>query len=202
MAILTQHPQPSPHSMKSLFNYFFRGLLVVFPLGATFFVTGISIEWLNTLSSSWIPGDWAQSIPGLGLLLSFAIIVAIGLVFSITLTKPIIQFVEKILTKTPIISIIYHSLKDLTEAFVGEKKKFDRPVLVQLSADGPYRIGFITQEHFKVDSFELTAVYCPHSYNFSGNLFLVEANRVYPMDMDPSQAMRLIVSGGVSQTGK
>ena len=110
--------------MKSLFNYFFRGLLVVFPLGATFFVTGISIEWLNTLSSIWIPGEWAQSIPGLGLLLSFAIIVAIGLVFSITLTKPIIQFVEKILTKTPIISIIYHSLKDLTEAFVGEKKKY------------------------------------------------------------------------------
>ena len=85
---------------------------------------------------------------------------------------------------------------------MGEKKKFDRPVLVQLSADGPYRIGFITQEHFTVDSFELTAVYCPHSYNFSGNLFLVDASRVYPMDMDPSQAMRLIVSGGVSQTGK
>ena len=187
--------------MKSLFNYFFRGLLVVFPLGTTFFVTGISIEWLNTLSSSWIPGDWVQSIPGLGLLLSFAIIVAIGLVFSITLTKPIIQFVEKILTKTPIISIIYHSLKDLTEAFVGEKKKFDRPVLVQLSADGPFRIGFITQEHFTVNSFELTAVYFPHSYNFSGNLFLVDPTRVYPMDMDPSQAMRLVVSGGVSQTG-
>ena len=74
--------------MKSLFNYFFRGLLVVFPLGATFFVTGISIEWLNTLSSIWIP-DWVQSIPGLGLLLSFAIIVAIGLVFSITLTNPL-----------------------------------------------------------------------------------------------------------------
>tara|TARA_B100000963_G_C22540110_1_gene631770 strand:+ start:74 stop:643 length:570 start_codon:yes stop_codon:yes gene_type:complete len=188
--------------MKSIINYFIRGLLVVFPLGATFFVTGITIDWLNNLSSSWIPGDWAQSIPGLGLVLSFAIIVAIGLIFSITLTKPIIHVIEKILTKTPIISIIYHSLKDLTEAFVGEKKKFDRPVLVQLSADGPFRIGFITQENFVVNSFELTAVYCPHSYNFSGNLFLVDTSRVHPVDIDPSQAMRLIVSGGVSQTGK
>ena len=87
--------------MKSLINYFFRGLLVVFPLGATFLVTGLTIDWLNTLSSSWIPGDWAQSIPGLGLVLSFAIIVVIGIIFSITLTKPIIQFVEKYLPKLP-----------------------------------------------------------------------------------------------------
>jgi uncharacterized membrane protein len=186
--------------MKALITYFLRGLLIIFPLGATIFVTGIILDWLNTLSSQWIPIDLVQNIPGLSLLISFFIVVLIGLILSIAFTKPIVQFIEKILTKTPLVSIIYQSLKDLTEAFVGEKKKFNRPVLVQLSEDGPYRIGFITQENFSPNEHKLTAVYCPHSYNFSGNLFLVEPSRVHPLAMDPAQAMRLIVSGGVSQS--
>ncbi len=184
--------------MKAVITYFLRGLLIIFPLGATIFVTGIILEWLNMLSSQWIPIDMVKDIPGLSLFISFFIVVLIGLVFSVALTKPIVHFIEKILTKTPLVSIIYQSLKDLTEAFVGEKKKFNSPVLVQLSADGPYRIGFITQEDFTTKEHQLTAVYCPHSYNFSGNLFLVEPHRVSPLSMDPAQAMRLIVSGGVS----
>ena len=93
-------------------------------------------------------------------------------------------------------------LEGLNRSFCRRKEKNSTGLYSsRLSADGPFRIGFITQEHFTVDSFELTAVYCPHSYNFSGNLFLVDPTRVYPMDMDPSQAMRLVVSGGVSQTG-
>ena len=184
--------------MKTIFNYFFRGLLFVFPLFATFYVIIQLANWLDesfsALLYTWLP----VQIPGLGIVTAFFVIVLLGFLITRAISKPLFAYFEQIIAKIPIIKIIYTALKDFTEAFVGDKKKFNRPVIVSL-VDGVDRIGFITEKNLSLLQIQdRVAVYCPHSYNFSGNLFLVDPNRISPLNVNPTDAMKFAVSAGVT----
>jgi uncharacterized membrane protein len=135
----------------------------------------------------------------LGIFTVFFGIALIGYIFSRAFTQPIVSYFEKLLTRLPLIKIIYTSLKELTEAFVGDKKKFNKPVLVDLGPTEIKRVGFITQKDLsKLGLESMVAVYCPHSYNFSGNLFLVPRKNVSPLHINSTDVMKYIVSGGVT----
>ena len=184
--------------MKQIANYFFRGLLFILPLFATIYVVIVLINWtdetLNMLLYSWLPFQ----IPGLGILTAFALIVFLGMAVSWAISKPVFAYFESLFARIPFIKIIYTSFKDFTEAFVGNKKKFNRPVLVSFM-DGVDRIGFITEDKLsKIGVENRIAVYCPHSYNFSGNLFLVDPNRIKLLNINPADAMKFAVSAGVT----
>ena len=185
--------------MKLIFNYFFRGLLFILPIFATFYVLIVIVNWtderLHSLLFSWAPFQ----IPGLGLITAFFMVVFLGYAVSWAISKPIFSYFERFIAKTPLVKIIYTAFKDFTEAFVGKKKKFNRPVVVNL-VDGVDRIGFVTTDDLSLLGIEnKIAVYCPHSYNFSGNLFLVDAGRVTPLNINSSDAMKFAVSAGVTQ---
>jgi len=102
--------------------------------------------------------------------------------------------------KLPFVRLLYSSSKDLLSAFVGEKRRFDAPVLVALQPDGAVKaLGFVTSE--SMEDFGLTdhvAVYLPESYNFAGNLFVVPRSRVTRLERESAEVMAFIVSGGVS----
>lgn len=185
--------------MRPIFNNFLRGLLLVFPIGATIYIIFAAVRWsnnvLNNLLFNWLNID----IPGLGIITIFFGIAAIGYVFSRAVTRPLVTYFEHFLTRVPIIKIIYTSLKELTEAFVGDKKRFNKPVLVDLGAMEAKRIGFVTQRdlsHIGVE--DMVAVYCPHSYNFSGNLYLIPSKNISPLNLNSTTVMKYIVSGGVT----
>lgn len=186
------------HSMKQLLNYFLRGLIFAFPLFATFYIITALVNWIdNTLYSlifGWLPFD----VPGLGIITAFFLIVILGYMVTRAFSRSLLSYFEQLLEQTPFVKIIYTAFKDLTVAFVGEKKRFNRPAMVRLT-DGIDRIGFITEENltdFKVEN--RIAVYFPHSYNFSGNLFLVDPSFVTPLDIDPSDVLKFTVSAGVT----
>lgn len=184
--------------MRILFNYFFRGLLFVFPLFATLYVVILLVNWLddtfNTILFNWLP----IKVPGLGIITAFFIIVFLGYAISRAIYRPLFSYFEQVITRIPIIKIIYTSLKDFIEAFVGDKKKFNRPVLVNF-VDGVDRIGFLTEDQLDLLKLEnRVAVYFPHSYNFSGNLYLVDPEKVTPLDVNPADAMKFAVSAGVT----
>ncbi|MEX0647083.1 MAG: DUF502 domain-containing protein [Balneolaceae bacterium] len=184
--------------MKPFINYFLRGLLFVFPLFATLYVVILLVNWvndsLNSILFNWLP----INIPGLGIITAFFLIILLGFGITRAFAKPLFSYLERLLEKTPFIKIIYTAFKDFTEAFFGEKKRFNKPVIVNL-VDGVDRIGFITETDLRVLQVQnRIAVYCPHSYNFSGNLFLVEPSRVKPLDIDPADAMKFAVSAGVT----
>lgn len=185
--------------MKLLITYFLRGLLFIFPVFATFYVVIQLVNWVDesfsNLLYSWLPWE----VPGLGLITAFFIIVLLGLVVSQAISKPLFAYFEKLMSRIPFIKIIYTALKDFTLAFVGDKKKFNQPVLVNF-IDGIDRVGFITEENLNLLNIEnRVAVYCPHSYNFSGNLFLVDPKRLTKLDINPSEAMKFAVSAGITQ---
>ncbi|MCU0438464.1 MAG: DUF502 domain-containing protein [Raineya sp.] len=179
--------------MKYFLRYFFRGLLFVAPASITIYSLYSIFMWVDTLFPH-LP------IPGLGLVIVLGGTTILGYLGSAWLTRPILQFFDTILEKLPFVRLIYSSIKDLTSAFVGEKKKFDKPVLVQLSQDSNLkRLGFLTQDDLTELGIgeESVAVYVPHSYNFSGNLYVVEKKFVTLLETDGADIMKFIVSGGV-----
>lgn len=173
-------------------KYFLRGLLFVVPIALTTFIIFETIQWLDNL----IP----YKVPGLGLLTILVVISLVGYLASTLLAGPIFNMLEDLMIKVPLVNIIYTSLKDLIAAFVGDKKKFDKPVLVALTSDlTVLKPGFITQEDLSsLGLIDQVAVYLPHSYNFSGNLYIVPAKYVKPMNATGADVMKFIVSGGVS----
>ncbi len=177
---------------RRFLKYFLRGLLFVVPLALTIYFIIATIQFLDGIIP--IP------IPGLGILIMLGFITFVGYLAGLFLTRPIFDAVERWLFKVPLVNIIYTSIKDLMSAFVGDKKKFNIPVLVKLS-QSMTRMGFITNDDLSVlGSTELVAIYFPHSYNFSGNLYLVPRENVSPIEnIKSADIMKFIVSGGVSE---
>jgi uncharacterized membrane protein len=180
---------------KRFIRYFLRGLLFVVPIAMTVYVIILVINFLDGIIP--IP------VPGLGILIMIGFITFVGYMAGMFLTKPIFEEFERWVFKIPLVNILYTSVKDLMSAFVGDKKKFNVPVIVKLS-EGMSRLGFVTQDDLSVlEESDLVAIYFPHSYNFSGNLYLVPRNNVRILkDVKSSDVMKFIVSGGVSPLTK
>ncbi len=178
--------------MRRLVRYFLEGLLYVIPLAVTVFV-------LYKIFVT-VDGFLKLPIPGLGFVLTIIGITLIGLLASNVLTRGLLALVDKLFEKVPFIKLIYTSIKDLIGAFVGDKKSFDKPVLVTLTTGGHAKaIGFITRESLETYGLvDHVAVYFPQSYNFAGNLLIFPKDQVQPLDVGSSEAMAFLVSGGVS----
>lgn len=180
-------------TLKRVFNYFLRGLLFLVPVAITIYIIVVSIQWLDGL----IP----VKVPGLGLLIIITGITVFGYLGSTLIVKPFFDLLEELLIKLPLVNLIYTSIKDLIEAFVGDKKKFNQAVVITMDENTSLKkLGFITQDNLSHLGMEdMVAVYCPHSYNFSGNLFVVPRKNVSPIDnVASSDFMKFVVSGGVS----
>jgi uncharacterized membrane protein len=178
---------------KVLLGYLFRGVIYTVPIALIVYVLSSFFIFLDTFN----PTD----IPGLGLLLLLATLTIIGFIGSYIIDKPIIDRFNKILDKVPLLKTVYTAINDLLSAFVGKKKRFNKPVLVRISASSPLeRIGFVTNE----DLSELgitdgkIAVYLPHSYAISGALYIVPRENVTPIHHHTAEVMKFIVSGGVT----
>lgn len=176
--------------LAKLINYFLRGLLIVLPFAVTFSIVRSIVVTLD---------DYVNvGIPAVGFLIVIVSITFLGFIGSSLITKPLFSLMDDVLSKIPFVKIIYTSVKDFMEAFVGDKKKFNSPVLVEMS-QGLYKPGFITQNDLSnLNLPGMCAVYFPHSYAFSGNLFLVDKNKVKPFDGNSTDVMKFIVSGGVT----
>ncbi|MCG8340820.1 MAG: DUF502 domain-containing protein [Cytophagales bacterium] len=177
---------------KNLINYFFRGLLLAVPFVLTIYVIAVTLRWIDGLIQI--------NIPGLGILIIFIAITALGYLGSSFIIKPIFNLIEHFVVRLPLINIIYSSLKELIAAFVGDKRKFGKPVLVLMNRqENIQRLGFLTQEDLQgLNLPGSVTVYLPHSYNFSGNLFIVPKDRIKPLNISSTEVMKFIVSGGVA----
>ncbi len=179
--------------MKRFFRYFINGLLIIAPIAITVFIVVGIIDWLDSM--------FDLGVPGLGILLMVILLTMVGFIGSSFFVKPFFTVTERILHKVPLVSIIYSSIKDLFDAFVGDNQKFNQPVMVKMSEDTDnHKLGFVTQDTLQTINIEdKVAVYFPHSYNFSGELFLVPKRNVVYLDAPSSEVMKFIVSGGVSK---
>jgi len=177
---------------RTIARYFFSGTLFIVPLVATGYFIFLSFSWLDGLLN--LP------YPGLGFVIIFVVITLFGYLTSNYAVRTATDWFDHMMNKIPLIKLIYSSIKDLIGAFVGDKRKFNKPVLVTVNKENTlHQIGFVTQEDLSdLGLKDMVAVYFPHSYAFSGNHFLVPRSSVKPLDISGPVAMKFIVSGGVS----
>ena len=177
--------------MRTLTRSFAQGLLVLAPIAITLWVVVFTVttldEWLDT------------RIPGLGIVIAAVGITIIGYLTGNVVGNKLIAWLEAGMQRVPLIRILYNALRDLFGAFVGGKRKFDKPVAVEINQHGLKVLGFLTSESFDDPQLEgHVSVYLPESYNFAGNLVVVPKARVQPLDADGAEFMAFIVSGGVT----
>ncbi|KQN36199.1 hypothetical protein ASE92_08740 [Pedobacter sp. Leaf41] len=189
---------------KAILNYLIKGLLIVVPIAVSIFI----VVWAVTTVDSWLnvnnilgvnprTGE-SRNIPGLGLLTVVTIILLAGIFVTNLVTEPMYNWFQRMMHRLPLLNFIYSSIKDLTEAFVGDEKKFNHPVMVEVEG-GMKKIGFLTQNDLhKLDLPDDVAVYFPLSYSFAGQLCIVKRDKVKDLKMSAGDAMKLVVSGGVS----
>jgi uncharacterized membrane protein len=178
--------------VRKIVRYFFSGTLFIVPLVATIYVIFLSFSWLDSL----IPLPY----PGLGFAVIIVAITLFGYFTSNFLFQTLVTWFDSIVNKIPLVKLIYSSVKDLLNAFVGDKKKFTKPVLVTINKDNQlHRIGFITQDDLSTLGLkDMVVVYFPQSYAVAGDHFIVPKENVKPLDISGPVAMKFIISGGVS----
>jgi uncharacterized membrane protein len=188
-----------------LFRYFIKGLLVVVPMGVAIFLIFWAVSKLdNALNLSdvlWVNPKTGKGlyIPGLGILTVLVLIMIAGVLVTSVITDPIRNWLSRWLNRLPLFKFLYSSIKDLTEAFVGEEKKFNEPVLVEVSP-GVKKIGFLTQHDLSVIGLPGdVAVYFPFSYSFAGQVLIVSAENVKHIDKSAADMMKFVISGGVTE---
>ena len=190
------------HIIRKLLSYLLQGLLLLAPLIITLYVLIALFNLMDNLANNFLEALFDVRLRGLGFLILLGFLTLIGYISSNFLFNTVFKHLEHLMGRTPLVKLIYTSIKDLLAAFVSDKKKFDKPVLVMLNKENSvWRLGFLTQEDLKdIGLPGKVGVYFPHSYNFSGNFYVVDSGSVKPVDLSPSDAMKFIVTGGVTQT--
>jgi uncharacterized membrane protein len=178
--------------MKTLAKNFLNGCLVLVPTVVTLYaVYAVFIK---------VDGLLRLRVPGLGFVITLALITLVGALAGNVVGKRLVGLPDRLLARVPLIKLLYTGLRDLLAALVGERKTFDRPVLVALSADGAVRaFGFITRDDLsRFGLRDHVAVYFPQSINFAGQLVVLPSSRVQPIEVPASELLPMIVSGGIA----
>jgi uncharacterized membrane protein len=186
--------------MRRVTRYFFQGLLFAAPA----IVTVLILYWFFNMIDAPVRYLFKLDTIGLGfvitVLVAVPLVTLIGFLSSNLLTRPLMQLADQQFGRFPLIKLFHSSLKDLLGAFVGKKKRFNRPVLVTVIPGSDLKfVGFVTCT--TMDSWGLkdqVAVYIPAAFNFGGNLVVVPKDRVQPVEMPTADVMAFVFSGGVA----
>jgi len=168
-----------------LTRYFLRGLLVVVPVGLTIYVFFRVLDWVDGLRK--IPALQPYiGFPGMGLLITLILITVVGSLGSNFMAQQALKVLEGWVGRLPVVKLVYNSIRDLTDAFVGDKKSFDQPVWFQENDSSHVkRMGFVTRKSMEQIGLEdHVAVYMPLSFTFGGFLVLVPRANVHAVDVE------------------
>lgn len=186
--------------MKRLVAYFLQGVLYSAPIGLTIYIIYTVFNVVDGAIQKYLQQLFNINIPGLGVVVIFLLFVLLGFLGSSIIAQPFKRIFNRLIEKAPVIKVIYSAFNDLFSAFVGKNKKFNKPVLVMVNTiSNLEKLGFITESNLeKLNELEKVAVYFPHSYNFSGELFIVPKEHIKTIDIPSADVMKFIVSGGVA----
>ena len=183
-------------------NYFFQGLILIAPLSITLYVLIKTFFYVDDLLKDFLTQWLGFYTLGLGILVMLGGLTVIGFLGSTIIFKPLLVVFDRLISRAPLVKIIYTSVKDLLSAFVGSKKKFSEPVLIRESKNSEMeKIGFITAHDLSNLGIPdgKVAVYLPYSYNVSGMLVIVPVENVKRLDANSTDVMKFVISAGVTQ---
>ena len=184
--------------LNTLAKSFFQGLLIIGPFALTIWIIWYIVSSIDNI----IPTISERTYPGITFLIVIISTTLIGYLGNkFIIGRVVVDSFDYLFEHTPGIKFIYTSLKDVMTSFVGDKKKFNKPVLIKTTENPAiWRIGFLTQSDLSSVGFpNYVSVYLPHSYAVSGWVVFVLATNITILEnVSAAQAMKFAVSGGVA----
>ncbi|WP_034844248.1 DUF502 domain-containing protein [Endozoicomonas elysicola] len=195
--------------MSRIMRWFLEGLAVLVPILITIYLFSKGITLVADLLTETlgpflsrelsIHGRW--QLVSISLLLMVGVTVFVGAVTHVWLGSHIVRLVDQVLTHIPFVKLVYSAIKDGVNAFIGDRREFERPVLVSM---GDIQVpGFVTRS--SADDFGLeghVAVYFPMAFSIAGRVVLVPADKIRPLEKSSTEVMSFLVSGGVTSGKK
>ncbi|MBI5857955.1 MAG: DUF502 domain-containing protein [Sphingobacteriales bacterium] len=181
-------------AFKKIVRYFLQGLIILAPIGLTAYVLYWLFEKVDNILRPYL------DIPGLGFVIIIAFVLLVGWISSTFLVGGIFNFFDQWIERAPVIKFIYSSTKEFFEAFSGDKKKFDKPILANAFGDDVWVMGFLTDEELaKFDmGAEMVSIYIPQAYHWAGQLYVLPRNKVRKIEkVSSGDVMKYSVTGGV-----
>lgn len=190
--------------MRRLWNTFLKGLAAVLPVALTLYL----VWWLGVNAED-ILGGWIRAIlpelywPGLGILVSFILVLAAGLLVDAYIVRRLIRFGETLLARIPIVKTIFAALKDFVRFLPAGEKRRDLKRVVLWRIGSARLLGFVTEENLNPRMFaqpqaDLVAVYFPMSYQIGGYTLYLPKSELEETRLSVEEAMRLVLIGGVT----
>ncbi|SKB58920.1 DUF502 domain-containing protein [Maribacter arcticus] len=186
--------------MKKLLNYLLQGILYIAPIGITLYIIYAVFDLIDQSLQKLLDQFFDFNIPGLGILTLVLFLILVGFLGRTIIARPLGLILKKTIDRIPLLGFIFSAFNDLFSAFVGKEKKFNQPVLVKVNLNSDLeKLGFITEENLELlEERDKVAVYFPHSYNFSGELFIVPKVNIKPLNIPSSEVMKFIISAGLT----
>lgn len=196
--------------IKQIINYiwklFLNGLLTILPIALTIVIFKITINliisWLEPLRHI-VPPYF--DIPYGEIIVAILLTFLIGTILKIFVLRSIINAIEGVLIKLPLVRPVYSGIKQLVRAFSGKDKiTFKKVVLIEFPRKGMYSIGFLTSElEPKLAPSKGTKFYnifVPTTPNpTSGYFVILPEHDIHVINITRQEAMAMIISGGIIQ---
>jgi uncharacterized membrane protein len=204
-SIMGRRPHRRIAPMKKIWNLLMKGLAAVLPIGVTIYV----VWWLGTSAESLLRDAITLIVPerhywpGMGLIAGFLLLLGAGLVVNAYVVRWLVNLWEDFLARIPFVKTVYAALRDLVKFLPGDGKRRDLKRVVLATFGEARLIGFVTREspaELGAGAGEVVAVYFPMSYQIGGYTLYLPRTRLTPLDMSVEEAMRLVLTGGVSAT--
>jgi len=192
--------------MKSVLKSFINGILTIVPIILVIYVIYKTFMFLDSILGNYLRNFFKDDyIPGIGLLTTLILITLLGWLSTKYVTGKIIKLIDYLLEKIPLVKTIYSVFKDTVQSFLGDKKSFSKVALIVVPGTAMKSIGFITSED--IESFydplrDHVAVYIPQTFQVAGFTFLIPKTDVEIIDVKPEDAMKFVLSGGMTSGEK
>lgn len=189
--------------MKRFTKYFVNGIITTAPIALVLYVVIQIFQFLDNLLGQFIKKNLLKDeyVPGVGLLITILIITVLGWLATQYLSKTLIDWVDGILSRIPFVKSLYKIVKETVQSFFGEKRAFSKVALIRMPGTSMRVMGFVTSDELAGLSSRLEghiAVYVPQSFQMAGMTVIVPVEDVEMLDVPAEEAMRFILSAGVS----
>ncbi len=184
----------------NLKGYLVTGIATVVPLAATVYILFYLVQIVDGISQPIIFALLGRNIPGLGLLITFTVLILAGVFVSYAVGRKAAELVDCSMRRIPLSRSIYSIIKNISDTFLCEEREFGKVVLVRLLPD-VYGLGFLASksppEVDKATSMKLFNVFVPTAPNpTTGVILMVSEDRIQPIEMSVDKGLQIIVSAG------
>lgn len=188
-------------------NYVITGAVVLVPVVLTWYVLAAMFRFLDGLTARWVIRWIGQPVPGLGMLVTVAIVVLTGLLARSFIGRRMISFGQSIIAGMPIVRSVYVTIRQIVDAFaMTDQNAFKRVALIEYPRKGIWSVAFLTSSGIPVISEvvgqDLVSVFLPTTPNpTSGFFLLLPRNDVRLLEISVEDGLKLVISGGVFSPG-